>query len=393
MRGGLFTRYFLEEGIRETEAYRSKELGDIIAFAEAVRSCWANLADMRHPSEAETESEFIHPILNHLGWEHLPQQEPGKGRKDIADALLFLTANDKAKARRLHQTADRFRLGVIVVENEARDTPLDRASGKGEAPSSQLLRYLIRAQTQSSDSLQWGMLTSGHYWRLYWANARARAEGFIEFDLPALVTGVSPPVPGGADPLHWVRVFMLLFGRASLITYTPSGETFLDVALAEGRRYEQRITASLSATVFNHVFPDLMMAIAKHASKPRPSEPGWRAQAREAGLKLLYRLLFLLYAEDRDLLPVRHDGYAIYSLRGLREEAAAVADQNRRLSPTAKTWWPRLSELFHAIASGDPSMGLPPYNGGLFDDEAAPLLACVALPDAVLAPVIDALSR
>src|SRR5689334_1113702 len=99
-----------------------------------------------HP-EAETESEFIYPVLNHLGWEQLPQQEPGKGRKDIADALLFLSAEDKAKARRLHQTADRFRLGVIVVENEARDTPLDRASGKGEAPSSQLRRYLIRAQT------------------------------------------------------------------------------------------------------------------------------------------------------------------------------------------------------------------------------------------------------
>src|SRR4029077_16193078 len=38
----------------------------------------------------------------------------------------------------------------------------------------------------------------------------------------------------------------------------PSGETFLDVALAEGRRYEQRITASLSATVFNHFFPTLL---------------------------------------------------------------------------------------------------------------------------------------
>ena len=32
-------------------------------------------------------------------------------------------------------------------------------------------------------------------------------------------------------------------------------------------------------------------------------------------LILLYRLLFLLYAEDRDLLPVRHPGYAGYALR------------------------------------------------------------------------------
>ena len=38
-------------------------------------------------------------------------------------------------------------------------------------------------------------------------------------------------------------------------------------------------------------------------------------------------------------------------------------------------------------------MGLPPYNGGLFDDAAAPMITRIALPDAVLAPLIDAMSR
>jgi hypothetical protein len=46
IRGGLFTRYFLEDGIRETEAYRSQEIKDIVAFVDIVRGCWADLADM-----------------------------------------------------------------------------------------------------------------------------------------------------------------------------------------------------------------------------------------------------------------------------------------------------------------------------------------------------------
>ena len=36
---------------------------------------------------------------------------------------------------------------------------------------------------------------------------------------------------------------------------------------------------------------------------------------------------------------------------------------------------------------------MPPYNGGLFDPKAAPLLDRVELPDAAFAPLLDALSR
>ena len=112
---------------------------------------------------------------------------------------------------------------------------------------------------------------------------------------------------------------------------------------------------------------------------------------REASLRLLFRLLFLLYAEDRDLLPVRHEGYRDYALYRLREAAAEIVDQNRSLSARATTWWSQLNSLFQAIAEGDTGLGLPPYNGGLFDDAKAPLLDRIALPDAELAPLIDRL--
>jgi hypothetical protein len=393
IRGGLFTRYFLEDGIRETDAYRQQSPAEIAAFADAVRDQWAMLVKIPRPSEAETEAEFIYPILDRLGWHRLPQQEPGRGRRDIADELLFLSADAKDRAAHLPRTADRFRHGVVVVENEARDTLLDRGSATHEAPSSQLLRYLSRSETISDGAVKWGLLTSGRFWRLYSARAAARSEGFIEIELPALVGDMPPPILGDADPLHWIRVFLLLFGRDALTPHGTGGETFLDQALAEGRHYEQRVTAALSSVVFERVFPDLMQAIVHEARDARPEDARWRAEAREAGLRLLYRLLFLFYAEDRDLLPVRHEGYEPYSLRKLREEAAEVQSLGRRLSPTMKTWWPKLAELFRAIARGNAEMGLPPYNGGLFDDADAPLLTGLALPDAVLAPLLDAMSR
>ena len=155
LRGGLFTRYFLEDGIREMEQYRRQDAAEVEAFAEIVRRLWAKLAQMPRPSEAETEAQFIFPMFSHLGWEYLPQQEPGRGHRDITDALLFIDPEAKARALPLH-SADRFRLGSVVVENEARDTRLDRASSGHEAPSSQILRYLSRAEVQSGGSLRWG---------------------------------------------------------------------------------------------------------------------------------------------------------------------------------------------------------------------------------------------
>ena len=393
VRGGLFSRFFLEDEIRQTAAYRCLEPTRIVVFADAVRRRWAKLAQMTRPSEAETEQEFIYPLLDLLDWKYLQQQEADLTRRDIADALLFLNEPAKDKARRQPIRANRFRFGVIVVENEARDTPLDRASGKGEAPSSQILRYISRAEVQSGGVLRWGLLTNGQFWRLYWANARAlRPRGSWSSSFGA-ARGVPPPAPEGAPPDHWLRVFLLLFDRDALVPQGSAGRTFLDEALAEGRLYEQRITAALSRIVFDHVFPEFVAAVARESQLAQRTDPEWLAEAREASLRLLYRLLFLFYAEDRDLLPVRREGYAEYSLRCLREEAAQIADQKRRLSPHARTWWPRLTALFAAIAQGDASMGLPRYNGGLFDEAQSGLLARVSLPDAVLAPLLDAMSR
>lgn len=392
LRGSLFTRYFLDDGIREMAQYRSLAAGEVEAFAAAARRHWAYLEQFPRPSEAETEAELVFPLLDRLGWERLPQQEPGRGRHDIADALLFIDQGAKERARPL-PSAERFRLGAVVVENEARDTLLDRGSAAHEAPSTQILRYLGRAEAQSGGAVRWGLLANGRFWRLYWAQARARAEGFVEIELPALFGDLPPPVPDGADPQHWLRVFMLLFGRSALVPEGARGETFLDLALAEGQRYEQRITEALSRVVFQNVYPELVRAIGRADPDPRPDDPAWRTEVRNASLRLLYRLLFLLYAEDRDLLPVRHDGYRQYGLQPMRDEAAEIVDGRRAVSDRRTIWWPRLTNLFAAIASGDREMGLPPYNGGLFDEREAPLLAHIELPDRTLAGLIDALSR
>jgi len=345
---------------------------------------------MAAPNEATTERELIEPAFALLGWEFLPQQPTAAGRRDIPDALLFGTADAKARAAKSKNPGDRYPHAVVVVENEARDTLLDRAGGKDSTPASQILRYLALAEPASGGKVRWGLLTNGRFWRLYFHGARSRAEGFIGFDLPALLDGIEQEDPDG---MGLFRTFLLFFRREAHDPTGPSGATFLDTALAEGRRYEQAITAALSNAVFERVFPRLIRSIAKYDPNAKPASREWRQQVKDSALILLYRLLFLLYAEDRELLPIRHPGYAGYALRRLRDEAAQAHDTRRPLSISATRWWRDLLELFRAIAEGDASLALPPYNGGLFDQAAAPLLTRIRLPDAEIGELIDRLSR
>ncbi len=202
-----------------------------------------------------------------------------------------------------------------------------------------------------------------------------------------------PSVPNGAPVDHWFRVFLLLFRREALEATGPGGATFLETAMAEGRTYAARVTEELSISVFDGVFPRLVRAFASHDPNVNIASAAWRAEAREGAIRLLYRLLFLFYAEDRDLLPVRHPGYANYSLRSLREAAVETLDRGIVLAARATQRWSYLADLMQAVASGDPGLGLPAYNGSLFRDGAGDILSRVRLPDAELMPVVDAMSR
>ena len=392
--GSLLTQFFLNDGIRETPRYRTLDPTTLETLRLRLRLLWLDFTTIARPSEAETEDRFIFPTLRELGWDWLVQPRADRSRRDVADALLFLAPAARQAAQALPPTA-RFRHGTVIVENEARHTRLDRAPASNEAPATQILRYMARAETQSDGLMRWGLLTNGGEWRLYDVRASSRAEGFAALDLAAILDPppLAPlPLPPGAPPDHWMRVFLLLFGRDA---FDPGADTatFVETAIAEGRTYQARITEALSASVFDQVFPRLLDALLTHDPHADATSPAWRTTAREAAIQLLYRLLFLFSAEDRGLLPVAANAYRPYSMRQLREDAAASIDQRQPLSRQATRRWTQLTDLFAAIANGDPALQLPAYNGSLFRDPPDSLLTRARLPDDILIRLIDDVSR
>ena len=398
LHGGLFPPDYLWEsicGLPEWSALREHELD---AFITKVR-CFIKpfvRADESKFNERQTEEDLIWPVLTSLGWTaNMREQKLSvAGRTDVPDGLLFADVGVKRRAENLKEGAARYAIGTALVESKRWRRSLDRASGQSDeapAPSSQMLRYLRRADDLTNGGLRWGILTNGAQWRLYWQGARSVANQFLEIDLAAALD-----LPGHNDGLfrasaderrHAVKLFALFFHRRAFSDRDAAGRNLHERTLQEGRYFERRIADDLSQLVFDRIFPDLADAIARAAPKAD------LAEVRHAALVLLYRLLFILYAEDRGLLPVNDKRYADIGFRQrVREEVRRRKEEGQAFSETATGYYHALRDLASVIDNGDPAFGLPPYNGGLFDADGTPLLNQIQLPDAVLAEVVDALS-
>ena len=384
--GLLFSDYFLRAGVDELPEWQGQSAAAVATAGVAIRAVVDAFAPAAAPNESVTERLALEPLLDLLGWPaRLTQQSLSPtGRSDVPDYLLFADGDARAAALTLPHDHRRYARAATFVEAKRWDAPLDRAPG-GVAPSTQMLRYLSLAEVQSDQRIRFAILTNGRRWRLYDQKARSRAEEFFEVDLALIARPDLATDP--AEAHRALRLFLLFFG-APAWTRDASARTLHERALGESRRYEERVTKALADTVFGHVFRDLADALRRndpHAG----TDTAYLAELREATLIYLYRLLFTLFAEDRRLLPTwnRRDG-----LTAMREEIASHADGNLAFSTRRANLDGDLRDLWRQIDEGDDSVGVPPYNGGLFRGDR-PLLDRVRIPDAEFAPILDALSR
>ena len=94
---------------------------------------------------------------------------------------------------------------------------------------------------------------------------------------------------------------------------------WLDLIVRGSRDYAKRLGERLKDHIFVTIFPHLAMGFLEDRKqrlghKKTPSNEELK-EIFEATLTLLYRLLFLLYAESRDLLPIREAPYREASLK------------------------------------------------------------------------------
>ena len=375
----LFSQSYLESSLSETAEYRQITLQRLSHFGQDLRQPYRDFMRLRASNEAQVEDALIRPILTALGWSYLPQQSAPDGAA-TPDYTLFVDDDRRAA---FTQGLD-YQHTAALAEAKAWGIDLGRRYGRSRSPNRQVQDYLRRFWQATDGRAKWGILTNGETWRLYRAPGLGPDGRFHQTQDVWFEVSLSECISDGSKDAR--RIFLLFFHRDAFVI-GDDGYCFLDRALAGAADYIQSVVETLTRAVFSEVYPELLAAFYSAAPDASPDD------IQEAAITLLYRLLFLMYAEDRRLLPTEHPAYSSISLRALRRELLASESAGIRFIPGMSIYWQRLQALFQRIDAGEPVAALPAYNGGLFDPERPRLLAQEPAPaqlsDASIAKIIN----
>jgi hypothetical protein len=261
-------------------------------------------------------------------------------------------------------------LGLVLPPGSP---PTDRITGDTwAAPPADRLAHLCRAH-----GVELGLATDSRWWTLVWA-PRGGVTTTATFD------AVTWPEQADRD---LVRAFRSLLCRRRFFA-VPDDEALVPL-LRKSLDGQEEVTEALGGQVRRAV-ELLVDAIGRYDTRAR--EAGGEGlgdlaahDVYRGAVAVMMRVVFLLFAEERGLLPADNDLYAqAYSAGRLAErlERRAREGSEEQLEHSHSGWL-RLLALFTAVHGGvrHPRLTLPAYDGSIFDPAAFPWLAEVRVDD------------
>ena len=256
---------------------------------------------------------------------------------------------------------------MLVWDLSPEVTDLDRpetVTGAWEYPAQAKFERLLR-----ECRVPIGLLSNGWELRLVYA-PHGESSGWLAFRVDDMASVSGRPI---------FDAFVMLLGRQRWFGVAPEHQ--LPTILAESRKRNADVTNDLS----QQVFQALEVLLAGFAAADERDGSGLLREALEsedqdlyAGLlAVLLRMVFLLYCEDRALLPVEHPLFSDnYSLLGLFDQ---LQEDNGKYPDTMHRRfgaYPQLVSLFRAVFLGvkHGDLEIPARRGDLFDPNTYPFL-------------------
>lgn len=309
-------------------------------------------------SEAQLEEKFIGPLLVQLGWHAVTQQAiTVQGKLAKPDWCLVL---DEGQDDALIHSKNHALIAAIC-ESKAWGKTLDTGKAdRNHNPHHQLQDYL------STLRVRFGFLTNGRIWRIYDTDKVTAKKTYIQFDLEAICA-----LDEGTEKTEALALFAFFFGRNTYVPPTKAGQTSaIEKAIADSADFTLEVEENLKAVIYGYAGEDSLfetMGRAIHRANPKAS----MASVYENSVVLLFRLLFVVYFEDKNHeLLARHPFYKRFSLGHIFASLPAEPGPRSKLHDGVYA----LKQLFEMLDEGAEDIDIPLFNGGLFDPQRAPLL-------------------
>ena len=222
--------------------------------------------------------------------------------------------------------------------------------GKGRRATSQVLQWLRGGEEQLA------VVTNGRQWRLIFAGLDFDA--WCEWDLDLWLE--AGELSSQVAALRWLL-------QPKLWVPSAQGETPpLLEAILDSRKGQAELSQLLGERVREAV--EIIVRSHGQALKERcadvPPDEIYRAAVR-----VVMRLVVILFAEARELLPRDNPLYhGAYGLTGLLEELEKAAARGGERLKRSYSAWPRVLALFHLVRDGShhPDLPVPAYGGEMF---------------------------
>ena len=398
---GLFSRHYLERVLKENRG--SEELTNEINDAQQrLQQLWEgnHQALTSNINESQTQKRFINPMLTDiLGWaDFINEERVGRNEPDYA---LFCSDERHREAqkqsgeevyRKADAIADAKKWGLKL--DLGRDDIKDSEAASAGSPGAQLRRYF------QWTGCEWGFITNGAQWRLYTAKVSSAIDTHLTFDVEGIARALTndSDKKGLEQAKAAFEIFYTLMRGAAFRLDSARRVRLIDDILSEAEDQSVALEDELRRRIFDQVFESLANGLYDDwcSSEDAPATLDANKDldcVYKGTLILLYRLLFLLYAEERTLLPVQnYRGYFQSSLRKICREAQQKIHQNQVLVKSGL--WSDLKDTFEIVSDGEPKLDVPAYNGGLFasDTQVTQWLDSRTLTDEQLAPALTALT-
>ena len=341
---------------------------------EGQRRLRACVAERRFGPDGEPEPwlpDFRAFAGSVLGWSFSPKGYAGTEGSPIPPELEtplqeggeVLRPDFAVREREPREDGPRWQLLVKAIEPGDDFDRVAGGAGRLEVSAHGRMERLLR-QT----GVPAGLLSNGRSLRLVSA-PRGESSGWVDLHVADMVTTAGRPI---------AAALRLLLSETRLLAL-PREKRFAAL-LADSRRFQNEVSERLAQQVL-HALYELLRGVQaaddawdrellREALADRPDD------VYHALLTVILRLVFLLYAEERDLLPEGEAFARHYSLAGLyerlREDAALHPDtMNQRYGAWAQLLV--LFRLFHDGADAD-GLHLPRRLGVLFDPDRFPFL-------------------
>lgn len=259
---------------------------------------------------------------------------------------------------------------VVVPPSET----LDRRSPTLSVDRSRSPAFSLQDYLNDTEEALWGIVTNGTHLRLMRDNASLTRPAYIEADLAQIFS--TEDIASFAA--LWLLIHRCRFGTADTPATDCPLERWREAGSREGEAARDRLAdqVQIALKVLGSGFLEANPELAAKLKSGEVNLTNWFNEL----LRLVYRLIFLMVAEDRNLL---HPAKSKAEARALYAEGYSLAAL-RKQCYRAATWdkhhdrYEGIKIVFRALAHGQEALALPAL-GGLFAEDRLPHLETARL--------------